>query len=40
MTEEINESTVRDCLCVYGLDSLSIDDLLEHKTKRKELIEI
>ena len=40
MTEEINESTVRDCLCVYGLDSLTIDDLLEHKTTRKELIEI
>ena len=26
--------------CLYGLDNLSIDDLLEKKTTRKELIRI
>ena len=40
MTEDKNKKASKDCLCLYGLDDITIDDLIKHKTTRKELIEI
>ena len=40
MTEDKNKKASKDCLCIYGFDDKTIDDLIKHKTTRKELIEI
>ena len=35
-----NNTYYKDCLCINGLDSATIDDLIKHKTTIKELIDI
>ena len=40
MTEDKIKKASKDCLCLYDLDDITIDDLIKHKTTRKELIEI
>ena len=35
MSDEMKERKTKDCFCLYRLDNLSIDDLLEKKTTRK-----